>query len=152
MKWKKLSDGGEVDLVTYVKNWVEKNPGCKLYVGCDSQNYTNKAQTIFGTVIVLHHKGSGGHVIYNRTCVPIMVSEFERLWKEVEFSMEAVVDLEASGVGKPDYVDLDLNPDPRYRSNSLLRAAVGLIESMGIKTRHKTLSNWSIPIADKICR
>jgi len=56
------------------------------------------------------------------------------------------------GIQKPDYIDIDLNPDPKYQSNSLLRAAVGLIESMGIKARYKTKSPWAISIADSICK
>jgi predicted RNase H-related nuclease YkuK (DUF458 family) len=34
----------------------------------------------------------------------------------------------------------------------LLRAAVGLIESKGIKARYKSLSPWAISVADYICK
>jgi predicted RNase H-related nuclease YkuK (DUF458 family) len=79
-------------------------------------------------------------------------SSFERLWKEVELSVETANLLMSEGLGRPDYIDLDLNPDPKYNSNQLLRAAVGLIESMGIKARYKTASPWAISIADTMCK
>ena len=56
------------------------------------------------------------------------------------------------GLSKPDYIDIDLNPDPKFKSNSVLRAAVGLIESLGIKARYKTTSPWAISVADSLCK
>jgi predicted RNase H-related nuclease YkuK (DUF458 family) len=70
----------------------------------------------------------------------------------VELSVEAANLLMEEGLGKPDCIDLDLNPDPKYNSNQLLRAAVGLIESMGIKARYKSTSPWAISIADTMCK
>lgn len=152
MKWHSLSTHQEVEIGPYLKDWIEGNPDHKIYIGCDSHNHNSSKKTIFATVIVLHKRGSGGHVLYNRLGVSIMNSQFERLWKEVELSVQAAKILEEVGIHKPDYIDIDLNPDPKYQSNTLLRAAVGMIESMGIKARYKHLSNWSIPIADKICK
>ena len=152
MQWRKLSDGQQIDLKQYLENWTAGNPGSKIYIGCDSHNHRAGGNTIFATVIVLHQRGIGGHVLFNKYTTPLVTSQFERLWKEVELSLEAVQDLEILGLGKPDYVDVDLNPDPKYKSNLLLRAAVGMIESKGIKTRYKSLSPWAISIADHICK
>ena len=81
-----------------------------------------------------------------------MVSRYERLWREVELSVETAQQRMSVDIQKPEYIDIDLNPDPKYQSNTLLRAAVGLIESLGLKARYKTLSPWSISIADSICK
>ena len=81
-----------------------------------------------------------------------MADRYQRLWKEVEFSVEAAMQLMSMGFDKPDYIDIDLNPDPKFKSNSVLRAAVGLIESLGISARYKTKSPWAISIADSICK
>jgi predicted RNase H-related nuclease YkuK (DUF458 family) len=150
MNWRDLGTGKQVSLIDYLKDWLEKNPDHRLYIGCDSHNSGNK--TTFAVAIVLHHSGKGGHVIYSRLITPKMTSKHERLWKEVELSVETAQLIIDSGIQKPDYIDIDLNPDPRYQSNSLLRAAVGLIESMGIEARYKTLSPWSISIADTLCK
>jgi predicted RNase H-related nuclease YkuK (DUF458 family) len=129
---------------------MEKNPAHSIYVGCDSHN--SQGKTTFATVIVLHHQETGGHVLYNKQEVTKMASRYERLWKEVELSVSITQDLISMGIQKPDYIDIDLNPDPKYQSNNLLRAAVGLIESMGIKARYKTKSPWAISIADSLCK
>lgn len=152
MDWFKLGDSQQVDLKDYLNDWLNKNPEAKIYIGCDSHNHPSGRQTIYATVIVLHKKGNGGHVLFNKAVFPMISSQFERLWKEVELSMKAVEDLESLGLTKPDFVDVDLNPDPKMKSNSLLRGAVGLIESKGIKTRYKSLSPWAISVADHICK
>lgn len=150
MSWRSLSNHEEVDLKNYLPMWLEDNPDHKIYIGCDSHN--SVGITTFATVIVLHHQRKGGHVLYKRTNVPRLHSRYERLWREVELSVETAQVLISNNIQKPDYIDIDLNPDPKYQSNSLLRAAVGLIESMGLKARYKTMSPWSISIADTICK
>lgn len=149
--WKRLSDKKDIDLQHYLRNWIEINPIYKLYIGCDSQNA--QGATIFATVIVLHYgSGGGGHVLYLREICPIVKDKFARLWKEVEFSVGAAQTIMDLGFGKPDFIDIDLNPDPKYKSNSVLRSAIGLIESLGIVPRYKTKSPWAISIADSICK
>ena len=150
LNWRRLSDKKEIDLKHYLENWISKNPGYRIYIGCDSHN--ENRTTTFAVVIVLHYSSGGGHVLYSRRKFPRMVDRHQRLWKEVEFSVEAAMELMSLGFDKPDYIDIDLNPDPKYKSNSVLRAAVGLIESLGISARYKTKSPWAISIADTICK
>ena len=149
--WKRLSDREDIDLKNYLQDWIKKNPVHKLYIGCDSHN--ERSKTTFATVIVLHYGiGGGGHVLYSRDTCFLVKDRYERLWREVELSVETAQQLMSVDIQKPEYIDIDLNPDPKYQSNTLLRAAVGLIESMGLKARYKTLSPWSISIADSICK
>lgn len=150
LTWRRLSDKKEIELKSYLENWIRENPDYKIYIGCDSHNEVNK--TTFATVIVLHYSTGGGHVLYSRHTFPRMGDRYNRLWKEVEFSVSAATQLIELGFEKPDYIDIDLNPDPKYKSNSVLRAAVGLIESLGISARYKTKSPWAISIADSICK
>jgi len=150
--WRRLSDRREIDLVPYIKNWITENPDHKIYIGCDSHNHYNI--TTFAVVIVLHYTGlrGGGHVLYHKVSEPRIKSRPDRLWKEVQMSVECAQILIDNEIEKPDYIDIDLNPDPKYQSNTVLRAAVGLIESIGVKARYKTLSPWAISIADHICK
>ncbi len=148
MEWRKLENGERVDLHDYLTQWFEKNKDHKLYIGCDSHN-TSK-NTTFAVVVVLH-KGNGGHVLYHRLTVPRLQSKHERLWKEVELSAEVAQTIMEYGI-QPDYVDIDLNPDPKFQSNSLLRAAVGLIQSLGLEARCKHNSPWAISVADALCK
>jgi predicted RNase H-related nuclease YkuK (DUF458 family) len=153
MIWRKLGTGEKISLIEYLHTWLGKNEEHKLYIGCDSHNSVNR--TKFAVAIVLHNPTKGGHVIYSKLEIPKIGSKnssYERLWKEVELSVETAQELMDNGIQKPDYIDIDLNPDPRYRSNDLLRSAVGLVESLGIEARYKTMSNWSISIADTLCK
>lgn len=150
LNWRRLTDSQEIEIISYISEWIKENPGHKIYIGCDSQN--RGKSTTYATVIVLHYPSGGGHVLYRKNRIDKVGSSFERLWKEVELSVEVANLLMSEGLGKPDYIDLDLNPDPKYNSNQLLRAAVGLIESMGIKARYKSTSPWAISIADTMCK
>ena len=150
-EWRTLGDRKTVDPVEHLTEWISNNPGCKIYIGCDSHNQGNK--TIFATVIVLHYGvGGGGHVSFEKTSVERIQDRYNRLWKEVELSVATAQLLLELGLSKPDYIDIDLNPDPKFKSNSVLRAAVGLIESLGIKARYKTTSPWAISVADSLCK
>lgn len=150
MNWRKLGTGEKISLNEYLRDWLKDNGDHKIYVGCDSHNSGNK--TTFAVVVVMHNQRKGGHVIYSKLVLPRMSSRYERLWKEVELSVETAQIMIDHGIQRPDYIDVDLNPDPRYQSNTLLRAAVGLIESMGMEARYKTLSPWAISIADTLCK
>jgi len=149
MKWRKLSDNEEVILSDYLKEWIEKNPMYKIYIGCDSQNVSGR--TKFATVIVLHNVGRGGHVLYNKQEFDMIKSNHEKLWREVEFSVEAAKIVMEFNI-QPSYIDIDLNPDHNYQSNDLLRSAVGLINSLGLEARPKRMDPWSISIADKLVK
>lgn len=149
-EWRSLSDRRIINPESYLSDWISKNSNYKIYIGCDSSNFGDT--TTFATVIVLHRERFGGHVIYNKETKPRIISRYERLWREVELSVSAAHLLESWGLGKPDSIDIDLNPDPKYQSNTLLSSAVGMVESMGIKARWKSKSPWAISIADVICR
>ena len=131
--YRRLSDHEQVDLIDYLKKKIQ--PDTKIYIGADSQNI--KTETIYAEVIILHHGNSGGHVLYTKYSVKRIKSSFERLWNEVDSSINLAIFLEENGIQKIDYIDLDLNPDPKYKSNEVLRAALGYVESMGFKARVK---------------
>jgi predicted RNase H-related nuclease YkuK (DUF458 family) len=103
-------------------------------------------------VIVLHYGNRGGHVIYSRKSIPRILDRFTRLWKEVEDSVELAQWLEANDIEKPAFIDLDFNPDPKYQSNSILRSALGYVESLGYNARCKPDACSASYVADRICR
>lgn len=149
-EWRSLSDRKIIDPAGHLTHWIGENPNHKIYIGCDSSNLGGK--TTFATVIVLHKESMGGHVIYSKSTESRIGSRFERLWKEVELSVSAAHLLKKWGFGNPDYIDIDLNPDPKYQSNTLLSSAIGMVESMGITPRWKSKSPWAISVADLICK
>lgn len=149
-KFRSLSNGREIDLIPYLKDQLSKSEDTKMYVGTDSQNVGGK--TIYATVIVLHRGNRGGHVIYSKKYVDRIKDKFTKLWNEVQDSVDLAQFLESNGVEKPAYIDLDFNPDPRFQSNTVLRSALGYVESLGYVPRCKPNAISASYVADKICK
>ena len=57
-----------------------------------------------------------------------------------------------AGLPKAKWIDIDINPDPKYKSNEVLRQAVGLVEGMGYKVRYKTLGPIATYAADHLVK
>jgi len=147
--FRKLGDHSRVDLVPYLTDVLSSSNDIQMLIGSDSHN--SGKHTIYATVIVLHFGTNGAHVLYCKEYVPRVHDTFMRLWKEVERSMYVAEYLHDKGLPKADYIDLDFNPDPKYRSNSVLRSAVGYVESMGYVARTKPHSPAASTCADAIC-
>ena len=149
-KFQSLTNGQVIDLIPYLKDKLATGKDIKMYIGSDSQNIGRN--TIYAMVIVLHYGNRGGHVIYSRKSIPRILDRFTRLWKEVEDSVELAQWLEANDIEKPAFIDLDFNPDPKYQSNSILRSALGYVESLGYNARCKPDACSASYVADRICR
>jgi predicted RNase H-related nuclease YkuK (DUF458 family) len=150
MDFKILVSNTRVNVFDYVKSYLDKNPDTQIMIGCDSQNKGDC--TIYGIVLVLYRESRGGHVLYHRTQIPRIKDRWLRLWSEVERSVALANQLVEEGLPKANYIDIDLNPDPRFKSNDVVRAAVGLVESMGYKARVKPFAMTASYCADKICK
>lgn len=147
--FKSLTNHKNVDLVPYVKSYLENKNDVKIYVGCDSQNVGNN--TLYACVIVLYSIKKGGHVLYMKKKVDRIRDRFTRLWNEVELSMEIAMYLDSFGIHASG-VDIDINPDPKYGSNNVLRSAMGLIESYGFVGRCKPFALAASYCADMLCK
>ena len=148
--FKSLTNQREVDLIPYVKEFLTTNENTNIYIGSDSQNARHT--TSYAIVIVLHNPGKGGHVLYSKEVIPKIHDKFSRLQKEVEKSIETAEFLRVNDIQRPAYIDLDLNPDPKYQSNQVLRAALGYVESMGYIPRCKPNAMSASHVADALCK
>jgi predicted RNase H-related nuclease YkuK (DUF458 family) len=149
MSFRILSTETEVSIYDYLRHYLEENPNTQIIIGCDSKN--RDQETIYGTVIVLYKEKRGGHVLYSKERFPRIRDRWSRLWKEVEISVNLANELIHHGLPRAAFIDLDLNPDPKYKSNDVFRAAVGLVESMGYTARTKPYSLCASYAADKVC-
>jgi predicted RNase H-related nuclease YkuK (DUF458 family) len=147
--FKSLSNEKVVDLVPYIKERLSQSDNISIYIGCDSQNIGSK--TVYASVVVLHYGKNGGHVLYSRKKVDRIKDRFTKLWKEVEISMEVAEYLNTHGI-RANYIDIDLNPDPKYGSNNVLRAAMGFVESFGYVARCKPEATAASYCADRLCK
>ena len=150
MKYKRLYGKEEFELIPYVKDYLQSNENVELLIGCDSQNFADK--TIYAVVVALYRNGKGAHVLYRRWKAEREFTRSVRLLNEVWYAIETAEYLKEAGIPKPKWIDIDLNPDPRYKSNEVFRQAVGLVEGMGYEVRYKTLGPIATYAADHLVK
>ena len=139
------------NVIDYIREYISTKENVEILIGSDSQCYGNK-KTIFGVVIALYVKGKGAHVLCTRETLPMEHNTASRLLGEVWKSIEMAEFLKENGLPKPTWIDIDLNPDPKYKSNSVLRQAVGMVEGMGYKVRYKHLGALMTYAANHLVR
>lgn len=150
-KFKTLYGTPITDVVDYIREYISTREDVEILIGSDSQCYGNR-KTIYGIVVALYTKGKGAHVLCTRETVPMEHNTQSRLLSEVWKSIEIAEFLKENGLPKPTWIDIDLNPDPKYKSNSVLRQAVGMVEGMGYKVRYKQLGAMSTYAANHLVR
>jgi predicted RNase H-related nuclease YkuK (DUF458 family) len=148
--FKTLSQHQQVDLIPYIKEYVSQHQNIEILVGCDSQN--RKRETIYAIVIGLYTPGKGAHVLYSKFTSQRERENTVRLLNEVWFSVEVAEAIKNETGIVATWIDIDLNPDPKYRSNQALASAVGIVTGMGYKVRHKGLSPVMTYAADHLVK
>ena len=136
------------DILEYVKNWISQHDNCEIYVGCDSQEINDK--TNYVTTICMYEIGNGAHVIYCKEQEPKHNSMHNRLWLEVEKSVqvaEIIKDLD-----KKITLHIDYNSKKTGKSNQLYEAGMGYIKSMGYEAVGKPNAWAASTAADNFCR
>lgn len=150
MVYKRLFDGTDVNLTDYIRDYVEAHNDVDILIGCDSQNYVDK--TTYAIVVALYHRGKGAHVLYKRWKTQREHVRATRLLNEVWYAVETAEAIKNAGLPKVKWIDIDLNPDPRYKSNEVFRQAVGMVEGMGYQVRYKTLGPIATYAADHLVK
>ena len=102
--------------------------------------------------MALYHNGKGAHVLYRRWKADREPVRSVRLLNEVWYAIEAAEYLREAGIPKPKWIDIDLNPDPKYKSNEVFRQAVGMVEGMGYEVRYKSLGPIATYAADHLVK
>ena len=145
-----LEGGKPVDAIPYIKEYIESRPEVEILIGCDSQN--RKKDTNYAIVIGLYTPGKGAHVLYSRFTTSREKDSVSRLLNEVWNSVEIAESIknEIGVVAK--WIDIDLNPDPKYKSNQALTSAVGIVTGMGYNVRHKGHSPVMTYAADHLVK
>ena len=154
----KLDSGELVDLRDHVKEIMTTKDVIELVVGCDSQN--KRYNTVYVVTVVFKYLTRGAHFIYQRERVVKIKDRFNRLWGEVERSIEVAQFIEDRDPGtndirgyKVDYVELDFNKKELTGSNSMIKASAGYVNGMGFKCKVKPDDGLSaVKAADHICR
>jgi predicted RNase H-related nuclease YkuK (DUF458 family) len=150
MEFKSLTTKKNINVIEYIKAYLNAYPTVELLVGCDSQNHAYN--TIYATVIALYKPKGGAHILYRKEVLPVENTRQVRLMNEVWKSIETAEFLYKAGLPRVKYIDIDVNPDKRYKSNEVLRSAVGLVEGMGYAVRYKTMGVATTYAADMLVK
>jgi len=150
-KFKTLHGTPIPDVVEYIREYISTRENVEILIGSDSQSYSNR-KTIYGVVVALYTKGKGAHVLCTRETLPMEYNTASRLLGEVWKSLEVAEFLKENGLPKPTWIDIDLNPDPKYKSNATLRQAIGMVEGMGYKVRYKHVGAMMTYAANHLVR
>lgn len=148
--FKKIS--GEVldEVESYVKTYCDEHKGTEIMIGTDSQNKGGK--TVYSTVIAMYNPGHGAHCIFKRWRTDRERVRNTRLMNEVAASIETAEKLVKFGCPRPKYIDIDINPNPKYKSNEVYSSAKGWAEGMGYEVRFKRLGPLVTTFADWIVK
>jgi len=145
-------NGKPIDnIVDYVREYISTHDDIEILIGCDSQSYKGRT-TVYGVVVALYTPGKGAHVLCYKETTKIERDLASKLIIETWRSLEIANFLTENGLPKPKYIDIDLNPDPKYDSNKTLRQAIGLVEGMGYKARWKNNGAMVTKTADHLVR
>jgi len=145
-------NGEKVDVIEHTKeifNEYALDDSLKLYVGCDSQN--KRYGTYYVTVIAYRYGHRGAHYIYCREKIPKVRDRWQRLWGEVERSVQIALYLKSKGY-KVDVIDLDFNRKEIAASSDMVAAARGYVIGMGFDCTVKPESQLASRAADHIVK
>lgn len=142
--------GKKVILTDYIKEYLKTHEDIEILIGCDSQNH--RRVTSYAVVVVLYNPGRGGHVLYQKEDTPKERIRSIRLMNEVWRSIETAQQLKDAGLPEPAYIDIDINPNEKFKSSEVFKSAVGLVEGMGYRCRYKTLGPCAVCCADAAVR
>lgn len=154
--FRKTSGEKVSNLEEYVRDYVKEHQNIDVIVGTDSQ--TRGSKTVFSTVVAMYDHGDGkyghgAHCIFKRWTTQKYKKEqrFDRLLKETEESINVAKKLRDFGINVK-FVDIDINPDPKYKSNEAFNAAYGWVTGEGFDCRWKTLGALITSFADWMVR
>lgn len=149
-QFKLLNNHQQIDLINYISEYLLTYPDVEILIGCDSQN--QYLSTVYAIVVGLYRPGKGAHVLYAKWSTDFEKENTVRLLNEVWHSVEVAEFIKEKLNIKATWIDIDLNPDPKYKSNQVLTSAVGIVTGMGYKVRHKGNSPVMVYAADHIVK
>jgi predicted RNase H-related nuclease YkuK (DUF458 family) len=117
--FKTLASNQKIELIQYIKEYMENHLNVDIIISCDSQN--RKRETIYAIVVGLYTPGKGAHVLYSRFNTSRERENTVRLLNEVWFSVEIAEQINNELGIKAKWIDIDINEDKKYKSNEILK-------------------------------
>jgi predicted RNase H-related nuclease YkuK (DUF458 family) len=143
-----------INLIEYVKQYLETYPSTELLLTTDSQNHNNYIS--YATVLVLYRKNVGGHILYKKEKKARHIygkesgKDFLKLYLESQMTEEVADYINNNLNKKVDRIELDYNIDEKFYSNKVLIQTMGIFKSKGYNVCGKP--GLCIYAADRIAK
>lgn len=112
-RFKKFGGDYIPDIIEYLKDYISKDPGVTISIGCDS--IQKRRRTVYAITIMMYNGDlkRGAHVVFFRESCPKIRENNERLFKEAQYlhDLGVYLDDELSKF----YTRVDLNDSERKR-------------------------------------
>jgi predicted RNase H-related nuclease YkuK (DUF458 family) len=101
----------------------------KVYIGCDSS--VSKGEATYIVALILYRKDFCK--IYKKIYkLPDYGNIKARMLQEAAYAIETALEL-----GVPAEIHLDINPNPKFKSNAALKEALAYVRGMGLQAKVK---------------
>lgn len=104
-----------------------------IYIGCDSQVHSKHKRKVvsYGRTIVVHIDSNRGCRVFGDVIVQPSNGDLRgRLMKEVEIVLGLFEEIYLSCGDRPFQIHLDVNPNPKFKSNKVIAEAVGWVRGV----------------------
>jgi predicted RNase H-related nuclease YkuK (DUF458 family) len=147
-RFKKFCGDKVPDVVEYLKEYVSKNPGITISVGCDS--IQKRRKTVYACTIMMHDKDirNGAHVIFFRESIPRLRDDQDRLYRESIYAYEIAEYLNEELTGQ--YVRQDIDDLERKRYKFHLEKCEGRNHDIIDQQIDKYIENLGLSNLEKI--
>lgn len=109
---------------------INSSSDSSVYVGCDSVCFKKHGiwYARYATVVIVHHATRHGASIYhNVEVMPDFRNIKMRMMNEVMFATNAALEIVDFLEGRHMEIHLDINPNPRHKSNVAMKEAIGYV-------------------------
>jgi hypothetical protein len=153
-------------IVNDKKTWIEKakeairtsSPESSVYIGCDSKRFKRNGiwHARYMTVIIVHKDSSKGCKLFSDAQVlqdwAPDKSPKQRLLNEVMFAVNAALEMVDVIGDRHMEVHLDINPNPKYKSQAAVKEAIGYVRGNGFDPKIKPDAFAAMHAADHLVR
>jgi predicted RNase H-related nuclease YkuK (DUF458 family) len=135
---------------------LSSSPQSSVYIGCDSIRFRKNKQWYakYSTVIIVHMDSKKGCRLYHESVdMPDYGNLKQRLLMEVQLAVAAATEIIDVIGDRHMEVHLDINPDPRHKSNVAVKEALGWVKgSLNLDAKIKPASFAATHCADHLVR
>lgn len=135
---------------------LDSSPESSVYIGCDSIRYKKNGQwrAKYSTVIIVHKDSKHGCAIFPfAEDLPDYGNMKQRLLNEVGYAVAAATEIIDVLGDRRMEVHLDLNPNPKHKSNVAIKEALGWVRgTLGLDALVKPNSWAATHAADHVVR